>query len=274
MTSSRRRRSQKVVDEKSVQEANPAYVLWVTRDQAVLGFLLSSLTRETLMHVSRCTSLAQAWSGLGELYSSQSRAPSMNTRIALVTTKKNQLSVSDYYAKMSSYAVELAASRTPLDEFIAYLLACLDKNLTLCSPLWWPRSIPSSQVIPFPSFSVLRTTLIYMRLLLSVARPLLYLPRVDEAFLVDVDLVPQTEALSVVVAAAADVLPVVVFPTGATVVALENHQDFSANCAKRLATLPRPAGTIMMMMALNSALPPWFPMMVTMRGTQTLVPRM
>jgi hypothetical protein len=60
----------KIVDEKFVQEPNPTYVLWVTRDQAVLEFLLSSLMRETLMHVSRCTSSVQAWSALNELYSS------------------------------------------------------------------------------------------------------------------------------------------------------------------------------------------------------------
>jgi hypothetical protein len=120
----------KIVDEKSVQEPNPAYVLWVTRDQAVLGFLLSWLTRETLMHASHCTSSVQAWSTLSELYSSQLQARSVNTRIALATTKKNQLSVSDYYAKMSTYADELAASGTPLcdDEFVAYLLAGLDEE--------------------------------------------------------------------------------------------------------------------------------------------------
>jgi hypothetical protein len=54
----------------------------------------------------------------------------VNTRIALATTKKNQLSVSDYYIKMSAYADELATSGTPLcdDEFVAYLLAGLDED--------------------------------------------------------------------------------------------------------------------------------------------------
>jgi hypothetical protein len=68
-----------VIDEKIVQESNPAYALWVTRDQAVLGFLLSSLTHETLMHVFHYTSSTQAWSALGGLYSSQSQTRSVNT---------------------------------------------------------------------------------------------------------------------------------------------------------------------------------------------------
>jgi uncharacterized membrane protein YgcG len=115
-------------DKTVVKQPNPAYSAWVAQDQAVLGYLLSSLTRETLLHVSRCKTSAQAWSTLANLYSSQSRAHSVNKRIALATTKKNQLFVSDYYAKMCHYADELAASGTALrdDELVAYLLAGLD----------------------------------------------------------------------------------------------------------------------------------------------------
>jgi uncharacterized membrane protein YgcG len=116
------------VDDKPVKQPNPAYIAWVARDQAILGYLLSTLTRETLMHVSQCAMAIEAWKTLSDLYSSQSRARSVNMRIALATTKKNHLTVSDYYVKMSQFAEELAASGTPLrdDEFVAYLLADLD----------------------------------------------------------------------------------------------------------------------------------------------------
>jgi hypothetical protein len=65
------------------------------------------------------------------------RARSVNTRITLATTKKHQLSVSDYYAKMLDYyakmsqlADDLAALGTPLrdDVFVAYVLAGLDEE--------------------------------------------------------------------------------------------------------------------------------------------------
>jgi hypothetical protein len=39
-------------DKSSTMMTNPAYASWVARDQAVLGYLLSSLTHETLLHVS------------------------------------------------------------------------------------------------------------------------------------------------------------------------------------------------------------------------------
>jgi hypothetical protein len=122
-----------VVDGKTVKQPNPAYTNWVIQDQAVLGYFLASLTRETMLHVARCPTSAEVWSLLSDLYASQSRARSVNTRIALATTKKNHLSVSDYYAKMCTYADELAASGAPLrdDELVAYILAGLNEDFNL-----------------------------------------------------------------------------------------------------------------------------------------------
>jgi hypothetical protein len=59
-----------IIDDKPVKSRNPAYSMWVARDQAVLGYLLSTLTHETLQHVSRCSTSAHAWCTLVDLYSS------------------------------------------------------------------------------------------------------------------------------------------------------------------------------------------------------------
>jgi hypothetical protein len=116
-------------DKSTSSTPNPTYTSWVARDQAVLSYLLSSLTHETLLHVSRCTTAAHAWETLAKLYSSQTRARSVNTRITLSTMKKNQLLISEYYSKMSQFADDLAASGAPLrdDELVAYLLVGLDE---------------------------------------------------------------------------------------------------------------------------------------------------
>jgi hypothetical protein len=113
-----------------VHQHNPAYSQWVTRDQAVLGYLLSSLTRETLVAVTTCTHAADAWSEPSKLYSSQSWARTVNTRIALTMTKKQHLSVADYYTKMRALTDDMASSGTPLgdDELVSYILAGLDKD--------------------------------------------------------------------------------------------------------------------------------------------------
>jgi hypothetical protein len=59
-----------IINEKYIKQRNPAYTTWMVRDQVVLGCLFSSLTCETLMHASHCTSLAQAWRMLTDLYAS------------------------------------------------------------------------------------------------------------------------------------------------------------------------------------------------------------
>jgi hypothetical protein len=137
-----------MIDEKSVKQRNPAYMAWMARDQTILGYLLSSLTCETLMHVSRCTSSAQAWRMLADLYSSQSQAHAINVRIALMMTKKLHLSVLDYYAKMCHYADELAAIGAPQhdDELVAYILAGLDEdyNPVFTAVVAWTDAITPS----------------------------------------------------------------------------------------------------------------------------------
>jgi hypothetical protein len=114
----------------NVLQHNPAYSQWVMCDQAVLGYLLSSLIRETLVTVATCTRVATAWRELTKLYSSQTRARTINTQIALATTKKHHLSVADYYSKMRSLVDDMASSRTPLrnDELVSYILAGLDED--------------------------------------------------------------------------------------------------------------------------------------------------
>jgi hypothetical protein len=41
-----------VIDGKSEQQRNPAYTAWVARDQAVLGYIMSTLTHETSSHLT------------------------------------------------------------------------------------------------------------------------------------------------------------------------------------------------------------------------------
>jgi tRNA(Met) C34 N-acetyltransferase TmcA len=112
-----------VIDGKSEQQRNPAYTAWVARDQAVLGYIMSTLTHETLLHISRCPTAAEVWKTLAALYASQTRAWSVNTRIGLTTMKKNRMMVTD----------DLAASGAPLcdDEFVVYILAVHDEEYNL-----------------------------------------------------------------------------------------------------------------------------------------------
>jgi hypothetical protein len=60
---------------------------------------------------------------------SQSRARSINTRIALTTTKKGDMTMSEYFTKMKSLADDMAAAGKPLDDekLIGHILTGLNE---------------------------------------------------------------------------------------------------------------------------------------------------
>lgn len=119
------------VDGATNKTANPAYDDWEATDQQVLGFLLSSLTREVLMQVSTCETAAEAWSAIEGMYSTHTRARCINTRFALTNTKKGNMTTPEYFAKMKSLGDEMAiAGGRPIDEeeLIQYIITGLGEG--------------------------------------------------------------------------------------------------------------------------------------------------
>jgi hypothetical protein len=87
-------------DGKEREVTNPVFEAWSLTDQQVLGFLLSSMGKESLSQVcARCTS-TEMWNAIEENFTSVTRAHTVNSRIALATTKKGDLSIVDYINKM------------------------------------------------------------------------------------------------------------------------------------------------------------------------------
>ena len=109
---------------------NPAYDRWYDQDQQVLSGLLSSITEEILQDVESATTSKEAWDTLERMFSSATRARAVQIRIELATTKKRDLSASDYFRRIKGLASALASAGTPLrdDETIAYLLAGLGSD--------------------------------------------------------------------------------------------------------------------------------------------------
>jgi hypothetical protein len=102
----------------------------VAQDQQVLGFINASLSREVLGNVATCTTAAEVWTELNSMFSSQSRAHTIQLRTRLVATHKGDQFVAIYYSKMKGYVDEMAAAGKPLedDDFISYVLAGLDQD--------------------------------------------------------------------------------------------------------------------------------------------------
>lgn len=118
----------KKTGDKIVRMANPAYDEWFAADQQVLGFIFSSLSRDVLSQVATVQTAVEGWAAIQGMFTTKTRARSMNVRLSLYTTKKGSSTISEYLGKMKAYGDELAASGKPPDdeELIAFILNGLD----------------------------------------------------------------------------------------------------------------------------------------------------
>jgi hypothetical protein len=120
------------VDEKVHMVPNPEYEDWDAADQQVLSYLLESLSKDILVHVATCTTSAKAWVAIQGVFASQMRASTVNTHLALGTTRKGILSITEYSSKMKDLGDEMAAAERTLEdeELIEYIIAGLDEEYT------------------------------------------------------------------------------------------------------------------------------------------------
>lgn len=109
------------------QVPNPDYGRWCDQDQHLLSGLLSTMTEDVLRDVISANTSKEAWDILQRMFSSSTRARTVQIRVELATTKKHGFSAADYFRKIKNLAIEMAAADAPLrdDEVIAYLLAGL-----------------------------------------------------------------------------------------------------------------------------------------------------
>lgn len=99
---------------------NPEFVTWIRRDQCLMSWMLSTVGETMLGHVVRCKSSFEVWNALLSIESANDEV-SRSTPIH----KERNLSVEDYFMKMSGIGDQLAAIGKPLDddELIMHLMA-------------------------------------------------------------------------------------------------------------------------------------------------------
>jgi hypothetical protein len=88
------------------------------------------MSEEVLRDVTDATTSKEAWDTLKKMFSSTTRARTVQIRVDLATTKKRDLPAATYFSKIKGLASKLAAIDAPLhdDEVVAYLLAGLGSN--------------------------------------------------------------------------------------------------------------------------------------------------
>ena len=73
----------KTAEKPEEQVPNPDYDVWVAKDQQILNYLLSSLSRDILAQVAALPTATAVWESIEGMFASQSRARVINTRMAL-----------------------------------------------------------------------------------------------------------------------------------------------------------------------------------------------
>jgi hypothetical protein len=128
------------IGDTTMEKPNSEYTSRLARDQALLGYLLSSMMRDTLMGVTMMTTSTAAWSALHKMYPLQTRARSINTRIMLANTKMGTTMMAMFYFKIKYYAHGMKNS---------FLMSSLDlmRNSTI---LWCPPLSPGVEPISPP----------------------------------------------------------------------------------------------------------------------------
>ena len=93
----------------------------------ILSALISSLSETVLAHVVKCTTSRDVWLCLERMFTSQSRARSMQLHYQISTLKKGDFSMTDFHHKFTSLANTLAAIDQPLKDFdlVLFFLAGL-----------------------------------------------------------------------------------------------------------------------------------------------------
>ncbi|XP_062075179.1 uncharacterized protein LOC133779204 [Humulus lupulus] len=109
------------------RQVNPQFTLWIRTDQAILSWLLNSISEAMMGHVLRCQFSRDVWVLLESLFTTQSRARILQLRFQLQSLKNGSLSIHDYILKMKTIADGLTAAGQVFsdDDLILYILGGL-----------------------------------------------------------------------------------------------------------------------------------------------------
>ncbi|KAK0573740.1 hypothetical protein LWI29_012800 [Acer saccharum] len=101
---------------KDTTTVNPAYQEWIQHDQLVLSWINGSLSLPLLSTVARYNSAREVWVSLEERFASQNQQRVIELRSELVTTRRGDLSISDFLDKVHAIADNLSLSGSPISD--------------------------------------------------------------------------------------------------------------------------------------------------------------
>ena len=93
---------------------NSEFVQWRRLDRLILSWIYSTLTPKVMAQIVGYQTSHFAWVALEKLFSSSTRAHLMQLQLEFQTTKKNSLSMMDYFLKLKTLSDNLAAAGDPV----------------------------------------------------------------------------------------------------------------------------------------------------------------
>ena len=106
---------------------NPDFGHWYLQDQMILSAIISSISERILAYVVKFNTSRDVWQALEKMFTSQSRARTMQIHYQLATLKKCNSSITDYFHQFTTLVDTLAATVHALNDFeiTSFLLAGL-----------------------------------------------------------------------------------------------------------------------------------------------------
>ena len=106
---------------------NPDFDHWYLQNQMILSAIISSLSKRILAHVVKFNTSRDVWQALEKMFTSQSRARTMQIQYQLAILKKGNSSIADYFHQFTTLVDTLAATAHALNDFevISFLLVGL-----------------------------------------------------------------------------------------------------------------------------------------------------
>ncbi|KAK0607470.1 hypothetical protein LWI29_015583 [Acer saccharum] len=95
---------------------NPNYEQWVVNDHHLMGWLYGSMTESVATQVMGCSTSANLWTTLENLYGAHSKSKMNAVRTSIQTTRKGTISMEEYLKQMKSWADVLAIAGDPYPE--------------------------------------------------------------------------------------------------------------------------------------------------------------
>jgi hypothetical protein len=116
----------------AVTTINPEYTSWWHVDQRVMTVLLGSMIEDVLAQMIGRTTSTSVWGCVTSMFSTQGRSSVRAYRRKLATTKRNDMSASNYFNLMKGFtdAMATVGSLLPDDELIDYILTSLRKEFS------------------------------------------------------------------------------------------------------------------------------------------------